>query len=176
MVTTGSAVSQPCGIRIQQTSWSETRAEWVYLPLEQIDIHAEIVDGLCHLRAPSRLSSLILIFSIVSAMVTLTQTFWQCTNSPTSEARYVFPIPAHAAVCGFEMRKEDGQLIKAVVKEKEAAYREYVEAIQQGKMTGLVEHVTDDGKKDLITHIVEFPFMMLPQCSLCLWAVSQGYR
>ena len=156
MVTTGPTVSQPCGIRIKQTSWSGTRAEWAYLPLEQIDVHAEIVDGLCHLRAPSRLSSLILIFfSIVSAMVTLTQTFWQCTNSPTSEARYVFPIPAHAAVCGFEMRKEDGQLIKAVAKEKEVAYKEYVEAMQHGKMTGLVEHVTDDGKQYSILPSIE---------------------
>ena len=43
------------------------------------------------------------------------------------------------------MRTEDGRVVTAVSKEKEAAKREHEQAIQQGRMTGLVEHVTDDG-------------------------------
>ncbi|PSR72061.1 hypothetical protein PHLCEN_2v12042, partial [Hermanssonia centrifuga] len=96
----------------------------VYLPLEKLHVRAEIVD--------------------VSATVTLTQTFWQCSPLSASRAKYVFPVPARAAVCGFEMRTEDGRFITAVAKEREEAKREHEQAIQQGMMTGLVEHVTDD--------------------------------
>ncbi|PSR78278.1 hypothetical protein PHLCEN_2v7474 [Hermanssonia centrifuga] len=42
------------------------------------------------------------------------------------------------------MHTEDGRSITAVAKEKEEARREHEQAIQQGRMTGLVEHVTDD--------------------------------
>ncbi len=59
----------------------------------------------------------------------------------------MFPVPARAAVCGFEMRTEDGRSITAVAKEREEAQREHEQAIQQGMMTGLVEHVTDDGRR-----------------------------
>ena len=48
-------------------------------------------------------------------------------------------------MCGFEMRTQDGRVVKAVSKEKEQARREHEMAIQQGRMTGLVEHITDDG-------------------------------
>lgn len=41
----------------------------------------------------------------------------------------------------------DGTVITAVVKEKDEAQREHQEAIRQGHMTGLVEHVTDDSKR-----------------------------
>ena len=43
----------------------------------------------------------------------------------------------------------------AVAKEKEAAKMEHSQAIQQGRMTGLVEHVTDDG---MITGFHEVDF------------------
>ena len=44
------------------------------------------------------------------------------------------------------MRTEDGRVIKAVAKDKETARQEHEQAIEQGKLTGLVEHVTDDGE------------------------------
>ena len=44
------------------------------------------------------------------------------------------------------MTAEDGKVITAVVKEKEEARREHQAALNQGLMTGLVEHVTDDSK------------------------------
>ena len=65
----------------------------------------------------------------VSATVTLTQAFWQWAATPTSTARYVFPVPAQAAVCGFEMRTEDGRVVTAVAKEREAARKEFQQAI-----------------------------------------------
>lgn len=42
------------------------------------------------------------------------------------------------------MRTEDGRVIHGVAKETEAARREHRQAIREGKMTGLVEHVSDD--------------------------------
>lgn len=42
------------------------------------------------------------------------------------------------------MTAEDGTVIKGAVKEREDARREYEAAVQQGLMTGLVEHVADD--------------------------------
>lgn len=58
----------------------------------------------------------------------------------------MFPIPARAAICGFEMRPESGKVVKAVAKEKEEAKQEHEAALRQGKMTGLVEHVSDDSQ------------------------------
>ena len=93
-------------------------------------------------RRCSRLSS-------VSALVTITQHFWQYSPSRLSQAKYVFPVPSRAAVCGFEMVAEDGTVITAVAKDKDEAKREHQEAIHQGHMTGLVEHVTDDSRGSL---------------------------
>ena len=83
---------------------------------------------------------------IVSAIVTVTQTFWQGSPMPICQARYVFPVPAHAAVCAFAIRAEGGKTITGVVKEKGLARREHEVAVRQGKLTGLVERVTGDGK------------------------------
>ena len=77
--------------------------------------------------------------------MTLTQSFWQWSTDGGAQAQYVFPIPARAAVCAFEMRTEDGRTIKAIAKEKDTARKEHEQAIEQGKLTGLVEYVSDDG-------------------------------
>lgn len=79
--------------------------------------------------------------------MTLTQVFCKYSARPTGRAKYVFPLPSRAAVCGFEMRTEAGKVLKAVSKEKKKAQQEHAAAIQQGKMTGLVEHVTDDSQR-----------------------------
>ena len=71
--------------------------------------------------------------------------------TPTARAKYVFPIPAGAAICGFEMRTESGTVITAVAKETETARKEHEEAIQRGNMTGLVELVAGDGKVPALT-------------------------
>ncbi|KAI0696543.1 hypothetical protein BC835DRAFT_1519541 [Cytidiella melzeri] len=107
-----------CGIAFPSNS------SLVYLPLERVTATVDIVD--------------------VSATVKLTQEFWQYSVNKVRLGQYVFPVPARAAVCAFEMRTQDGQVINAVAKEKLQARKEHDAAIQQGLMTGLVEHLTDD--------------------------------
>lgn len=80
----------------------------------------------------------------MSAKVTLSQEFVNTSDEPTPRAKYVFPVPARAAVCAFEMRTEDGRVIAGVAKEKEKAAREHAAAIRQGKLTAHVEWATDD--------------------------------
>ncbi|KII87048.1 hypothetical protein PLICRDRAFT_113205 [Plicaturopsis crispa FD-325 SS-3] len=95
-----------------------------HLPLEEVRINAFIVD--------------------VSARVTLRQAFTNPSTAPTSRAKYVFPVPARAAVCAFEMHFPDRRVISGVVKERAAAAEEHERALNAGQATGLVEWVTDD--------------------------------
>jgi hypothetical protein len=74
---------------------------------------------------------------IVSACVTLKQTFINPSDVMTDQTKYVFPVPAHAAVCAFEMHFKDS-------KEKAQAAREYETAVQAGKAAALVDWVADD--------------------------------
>ncbi|GJE93118.1 von Willebrand domain-containing protein [Phanerochaete sordida] len=96
----------------------------VNLPLEQTEVHANVID--------------------VSAIVTITQRFWQSSPTALAHAQYIFPVPARSAVCGFTMTTEDGAVIKAIAKERDEARKEYEDAIRSGQTAGLVEHVTDD--------------------------------
>jgi Vault protein inter-alpha-trypsin domain len=83
-------------------------------------------------------------FRSVSARVVLTQIYTNTAETSTSRAKYVFPVPSRAAVCGFEMHA-DGRVIVGVSKEKSMATEEHEAAIREGKFTGLLEWVTDDG-------------------------------
>lgn len=130
-----------CGI---YQSTNDSTLPHTYLPLEHLAVHSKIVDGTLRVLHLRRLLSHCR--PTVSAVVTLTQQFWQYQPTPTERAKYVFPVPSRATVCGFEMRTQDGRVVKAVAKEKEQARREHNAAIQQGIMTGLVEHVTDDSE------------------------------
>ncbi|KIP04028.1 hypothetical protein PHLGIDRAFT_212597 [Phlebiopsis gigantea 11061_1 CR5-6] len=112
----------PNGIRRCGIAYFASNLE-VYLPLEDAEVHADIVD--------------------VSTIVTITQHFWQYAPDGIKQAKYVFPIPARAAVCGFAMTAGE-TTITAVAKEKEEAAREHNAAISHGYMTGLVQHVTED--------------------------------
>ena len=87
------------------------------------------------------------ILASVSAIVTVTQQSWQYSPDGLPRYKYVFPVPACAAICAFEMIAEDGTLIKAIAKEKTQAKDEHNAALQKGQMTGLVEHVTDDSTR-----------------------------
>jgi hypothetical protein len=64
-------------------------------------------------------------------------------RSPRS--KYVFPVPARAAVCAFSMIREDRNLIYGVAKEKSRAAEEYEAGMREGKFSGLVNWVSDDG-------------------------------
>lgn len=73
------------------------------------------------------------------------QTYANTSEVSTSRAKYVFPVPSRAAVCAFEMEHSDGRVIYGVSKEKLKAAEEHEAAIREGKFTGLLEWVTDDG-------------------------------
>lgn len=82
----------------------------------------------------------------MSARVTLIQVFSNRDAERTPRAKYVFPIPAGAAVCAFEMHTEDGRTIHGVAKERRQAQLEHEEAFNAGKLTSLVEWATNDSK------------------------------
>ena len=83
---------------------------------------------------------------IVSSRIVLSQTFHNPSDKPTGRAKYVFPLPANAAVCAFELELEDGSVIVGEIKEKEEAALTFTHAVEQGQAAALVERVTDDSK------------------------------
>ncbi|KAF9232854.1 vault protein inter-alpha-trypsin domain-containing protein [Melanogaster broomeanus] len=95
-----------------------------YLPLEEVKVKAWVVD--------------------VSARIVITQTFQNPSGSPTGRAKYLFPLPANAAVCAFDLEFEDGRMLVGEVKEKETAAQAFTDAVEGGRKAGLVERVTDD--------------------------------
>ncbi|KAG1730069.1 hypothetical protein EDB19DRAFT_1741522 [Suillus lakei] len=96
----------------------------LHLPLRDVDVRVWMVD--------------------VSARVMLSQVFENVSESPTSRAKYVFPLPASAAACAFELEHADGRVIVGVAKEKSEAAQTFQSALDAGKTAGLVEWVTDD--------------------------------
>lgn len=114
------------------------------LPLEEVKVDAIVVDG-------TRADSLVIYLidratPTVSARVTVRQEFVNSSMTSTSRTKYIFPLPAHAAVCAFEMRTSGGWRIVGEAKEKSEADREHKEALGQGITTGLVERVAGDSE------------------------------
>ncbi|KAG6837909.1 hypothetical protein H0H93_013062 [Arthromyces matolae] len=56
----------------------------------------------------------------------------------------MFPVPASAAICAFQMETSDGRVVTGVAKEKEAAQQEFEQATHGGHFAGLINYVTDD--------------------------------
>lgn len=130
------------------------KTEIEYLLLEEVSLKAWVVDGTSLAQCPY-LSSLSSDTShthcqpshdIVSSRVVLIQTFYNPSDEPTGGGKYVFPLPANAAVCAFDLEQEDGSVIVGEVKEKEEAARTFTRAVEQGRTAALVERVTDDSK------------------------------
>ena len=136
--------THPCGIALETT---KRPGPGDYMPLQKARIHVHVVDGTSYVSCVPKCTQLTHgCREPVSAIVTVTQQFWHYSRNTLQRARYVFPVPAGAAVCGFEMRAEDGTVIVAEAKEKEEAAREHLAALRHGRMTGLVEYVSDDSK------------------------------
>ncbi|KAG6919553.1 hypothetical protein DXG01_004216 [Tephrocybe rancida] len=95
-----------------------------FLPLEKVEVKVLIVD--------------------VSARVTLRQTYINPTNTVTSRCKYMFPVPASAGICAFNMETSDGRILRGEAKDKDIARKEYEDALQAGQLAGLVNHATDD--------------------------------
>ncbi|KAE9395328.1 hypothetical protein BT96DRAFT_1022000 [Gymnopus androsaceus JB14] len=57
---------------------------------------------------------------------------------------YTFGIMADAAICGFEMVRQDGTKVEGIVKEKQEAKREYDQAVNAGHTASLGQQETAD--------------------------------
>ena len=77
------------------------------------------------------------------------------TDVPT-QARYVFPVPAGGAVCGFEMHTADGKTIVGRVKEAVQAEREFKEALAKNKTAGLLAKAAAYGANFSVASVLEF--------------------
>ncbi|KAG2067234.1 hypothetical protein BDR04DRAFT_1105396 [Suillus decipiens] len=75
----------------------------------------------------------------VSARVMLSQVFENESEIPTSRAKYVFPLPASAAICAFELEHADGRVITGATKEKSEVPEGAMDAVNSA---GLVELFT----------------------------------
>src|SRR5262245_18422054 len=80
--------------------------------------------------------------STFCARVTVTQRYVNRESKPI-EAVYVFPLDEGAAVCGFEAII-DGTLVVGEVKEREAAFKMYDEAMEQGHGAYLLDEERPD--------------------------------
>ncbi|KAG2353810.1 hypothetical protein BDR07DRAFT_1495616 [Suillus spraguei] len=65
----------------------------------------------------------------VSARVMLSQVFENESESPTSRAKYVFPLPASAVICAIELEHADGRVITGATKEKSEAPERAMDAV-----------------------------------------------
>ena len=121
-----------------------------HLPLEEVKVDALVVDGMCAISyVHANMSTINALYTLVSARVTVRQVFINSSQTSTSRAKYIFPLPAHAAVCAFEMHTSGGRRIIGEAKEKSQAKSEHREALAQGKLTGLVENAADDGEREI---------------------------
>ncbi|KAJ3852816.1 hypothetical protein EV368DRAFT_40228, partial [Lentinula lateritia] len=89
-------------------------------------------------------SSAQVLIADIHASVNLSQRFTNPSHTIISSAIYTFGLMSGAAVCGFEMIRQDGTRVEGVVKEKEAANKEYEQAIQAGKTASLGQQETED--------------------------------
>ncbi len=83
----------------------------------------------------------------VSARVDIIQRFHNPSPNATPRAKYLFPVPARAAICGFEMHTADDRLLLGKVKQRQQARAEHEAALRQGKATALLDWATDDGTR-----------------------------
>lgn len=82
----------------------------------------------------------------MSAHIVVFHTFKNDSENATGRAKYVFPVPARATVCAFEMKTSDGKFVVGEVKEKTEAEARYRTAVDAGKMAGMVNWAGDDGE------------------------------
>lgn len=135
---------RPSGIVYYDSVLSDARHR-VYLPLEEVNVKVVIVDGeFVPLRSMSAQSTDMT--HVVSARVTLSQSYSNPSESSTGRCKYCFPVPASAAVCAFGMTMDDGRTIKGIAKDKDQARQGYKQALDAGRSANVLEYVTDDSQ------------------------------
>ncbi|KAH7918536.1 hypothetical protein BV22DRAFT_1041703 [Leucogyrophana mollusca] len=80
----------------------------------------------------------------VHSRVTLSQEFHNQTDFAANRVTYTFSVLSSAAICDFEMIRQDGTKVTGVVKEKEQARRELDVALAVGHTAALGEEQTKD--------------------------------
>ncbi|KAI0797305.1 hypothetical protein BC629DRAFT_1502878 [Irpex lacteus] len=104
--------------------YSSPTGDLQQLPLDKVVVDAIVVD--------------------FSARVDIIQRFHNPSPNATPRAKYLFPLPARAAICGFEMHTADDRLLLGKVKLRQQAQAEHEAALRQGKATALLDWATDD--------------------------------
>ena len=87
------------------------------VPLKGVEVHAEVMGS--------------------HALVRVVQRYRNDERKPI-EAVYVFPLPSDATLAGFSMTC-NGRTVQGMVKERDAAFRQYDEAVALGHGAALVE-------------------------------------
>jgi hypothetical protein len=77
------------------------------------------------------------------AEVTIKQHYINFSDTDTMEASYVFPIHPSAAIVGFEARLK-GRTVVGIVKDKEAAEKDYKDAVSKGDGAYLMKQQTPE--------------------------------
>ncbi|GJJ09230.1 hypothetical protein Clacol_003452 [Clathrus columnatus] len=95
-----------------------------WLPLVNLDVNVSIID--------------------ISSQIILSQTYFYDGPHLLMDAYYMFPLPPTAAVCGFEMKTNDGTSLEGVVKKVSDARQDYDDAVQDGKLASLLEQFRHD--------------------------------
>ena len=87
------------------------------IPLRGVEVAGDVLGGHAHIAVRQR---------------------YQNTEARPVEAIYTFPLPSDGTLVGFSMAC-DGRTIEGVVKEREAAFRDYDDAVLEGHGAALVE-------------------------------------
>jgi hypothetical protein len=145
--------------------------ELLHLLLEDVKVQVLICDGKASVTLHIPAKPTYLSFT-VSARVVLTQTYTNTSETPTSRAKYVFPVPSRAAVCAFELKHPDGRIIVGEAKEKGKAVEMHETAIREGKFTGLFEWVTDDGQCSLLGHYRTQVLRSIPVFTISIGSIA----
>ncbi|KAH7908913.1 hypothetical protein BJ138DRAFT_1202531 [Hygrophoropsis aurantiaca] len=82
----------------------------------------------------------------VHSRVTLSQRFQNQSDLEAGQVMYSFNMIASAAVCDFEVVRQDGTKVVSVVKEKEQAHAELETALAAGQITKPRKEQTKDGE------------------------------
>ena len=91
----------------------------------------------------------------------IVQRFHNTSKFSTGRAKYVFPIPAGAAVCAFEMHTADNRVIVGEVKEKTKAQEDHEQAIREGNRTALVDCISGDSTCIVESYALNIVFIVL---------------
>lgn len=117
------------------------------LPMHEVKVRALIVDGEWRQNLMQVEADVCLVhIHAVSARIDVIQAFSNPSGQSTPRAKYVFPVPARAAVCAFDMSTSSGKAIVGISKHKTRAKSEFEVAVQAGKTAALVEWITDDSE------------------------------